>query len=354
MKKAILYTSSQSWHAGGGLNYFLKTASTLKAIGYHVTCKIPASIDIQQIKENYEVGEFKVEVMHNGGQSLFQQIKFALKEFMLYDVIIYHANQPPRINFIRRSFILCDFPVNKKRLNFKDKIRLGFWKVVLVNSQYTQGWIKKYWDKNSKVLYPPVTEFLITEKHPFQLLSVGRFHGGERSKRQDLIIDAFIRLSDRTKYNWQLHLIGFVQDKDFLQKLRNKARGYNIRFHENISLAQKQRLLSTSSTYIHACGYGIDEDKNPELAEHFGISIVEAMAAGCIPFVIPKGGPGEIVEAGKDGFHWEELDQLVDKIELVTSNRRIFNSIRAETISKSKLFSQKAFENTLKKIIDSF
>jgi len=44
--------------------------------------------------------------------------------------------------------------------------------------------------------------------------------------------------------------------------------------------------------------------------EHFGISTAEAMAAGCVPVVINKGGQPEIVEHGVNGFVWETLDEL--------------------------------------------
>jgi glycosyltransferase involved in cell wall biosynthesis len=37
---------------------------------------------------------------------------------------------------------------------------------------------------------------------------------------------------------------------------------------------------------------------------------VEAMAAGCVPVVINKGGQSEIVEHEVSGFVWETLDEL--------------------------------------------
>src|SRR5690606_18511751 len=99
-------------------------------------------------------------------------------------------------------------------------------------------------------------------------------------------------------------------------------------FHENISVIAKEKLLATSGIYIHACGYGIDQTRNPELAEHYGISVVEAMAAGCVPFVIPKGGPGEIVDDAKNGFYWKEVPELVEKIQNFTRDKDMFDVMR--------------------------
>ena len=38
--------------------------------------------------------------------------------------------------------------------------------------------------------------------------------------------------------------------------------------------------------------------------EHFGITTVEAMAAGCVPVVIDKADQREIVRHVTDGYRW--------------------------------------------------
>src|SRR5690606_4028002 len=159
---------------------------------------------------------------------------------------------------IRKSYILCDFPMIKK-LGYKDRIRLAFWNCTIVNSKYTQNWVRQYWNKESVVLYPPVAAIPFRTKKTLQLLSIGRFHGGGRSKRQDIIIDAFITLCEYNSENLQLNLAGFVQSEDYLKKLKEKSFGYNVVFHENVDVIEKEKLLATSSIYIHACGYEIDE-----------------------------------------------------------------------------------------------
>ena len=62
--------------------------------------------------------------------------------------------------------------------------------------------------------------------------------------------------------------------------------------------------------FWHATGLNDDTDAHPELAEHFGIATVEAMAAGCVPVVIDKGGQREIVEHGRTGFLWTTVDEM--------------------------------------------
>ena len=41
--------------------------------------------------------------------------------------------------------------------------------------------------------------------------------------------------------------------------------------------------------------------------EHFGISVVEAMAAGAVPLAVGKGGVGEIITPGENGILWDTV-----------------------------------------------
>jgi len=74
-----------------------------------------------------------------------------------------------------------------------------------------------------------------------------------------------------------------------------------------------RELYATSSYYWHGTGYGQSETLFPERMEHFGITVVEAMSAGAIPFVYAMGGPAEIVADGETGFHWRSIQELVTK-----------------------------------------
>ena len=71
-----------------------------------------------------------------------------------------------------------------------------------------------------------------------------------------------------------------------------------------------RELFAESSLFWHATGFGEDTETRPELAEHFGIAPVEAMAAGSVPLVVNKGGPAEIVEHEVTGIHWKTLAEL--------------------------------------------
>jgi len=78
----------------------------------------------------------------------------------------------------------------------------------------------------------------------------------------------------------------------------------------NLGQNELKQLLARAKIFWHAAGYSEREDVHPELAEHFGIATVEAMAAGCVPVVYSAGGQKEIIQHGVNGFLWRTLEEL--------------------------------------------
>src|SRR5262249_16875387 len=71
-------------------------------------------------------------------------------------------------------------------------------------------------------------------------------------------------------------------------------------------------LYRDAMIYWHGTGLGSDVQHEPWRAEHFGISIVEAMSAECVPLAFNAGGPREIIMHGINGFFYDTSDALVD------------------------------------------
>jgi glycosyltransferase involved in cell wall biosynthesis len=68
--------------------------------------------------------------------------------------------------------------------------------------------------------------------------------------------------------------------------------------------------------------------------EHFGITTVEAMAAGCVPLVYDAGGQAEIVAPGMDGYRWRTLPELVELTGAVIADASLRARLaRAATLS---------------------
>ena len=91
-------------------------------------------------------------------------------------------------------------------------------------------------------------------------------------------------------------------------------------------------------------------EKNPEIVEHFGITVVEAMSAGAIPVVFNAGGHKEIIKDGVNGFLWESTDQLIKITNHILKDRSVYSSVSKKAKRDSSAFSFERFE---KEIISS-
>ena len=180
-------------------------------------------------------------------------------------------------------------------------------------TRYTQRWTRHYWRRESELLYPLV-EPLRAQPKTNTIVSVGRFRAGALNKKQEALVRAFREMVEAGLQGWQLHLIGGLTDEPehlaYFAGLQNAAQGYPIHLHPNLAYPHMAEALGRARFYWHATGFGEDLQKYPDRAEHFGISTVEAMSAGCVPVVIDAGGQPEIVQAGECGLLWRTLDEL--------------------------------------------
>ncbi|MDZ4228839.1 MAG: glycosyltransferase, partial [Patescibacteria group bacterium] len=113
-----------------------------------------------------------------------------------------------------------------------------------------------------------------------------------------------------------------------------------------------QTAYGQAKIYWHATGYGRDEQTNPQAMEHFGISTIEAMAAGATPVVIKKGGQTEIVNHAVDGLLWQTQKQLIRQTGELVENDRLRQKLAARVQKRSRDFSLKKFCQTTKKIFN--
>jgi glycosyltransferase involved in cell wall biosynthesis len=166
------------------------------------------------------------------------------------------------------------------------------------------------------VLFPPIR---VQELRPApkrrRILTVGRFiaRGLGHSKKQLELVHAFGDMVRRGGLDgWELHLVGGCEpsQRPYLAEVRRAAEGLPVHVHANAPRQLVEELFATSSVFWVATGLGEDDQQAPWVFEHFGITTVEAMAAGCVPVVIDKAGQREIVRHGTDGYRWTTLDEL--------------------------------------------
>ncbi|KAM3956342.1 ALG11 alpha-1,2-mannosyltransferase [Aphomia sociella] len=234
--------------------------------------------------------------------------------------------------------------------------------VVMVNGTWTEGHIEELWEVPHKTykVYPPceVSELkqlrsLVRDSDPIVILSVAQFRP---EKDHPLMLQALYELRNLLVKNellWnkiKLVLVGSCRNEDDEERVQNLkdlakhlALEESVQFVVNASYARLLQLYQTSTIGLHAMWN-----------EHFGIGVVECMAAGLVTVAHRSGGPlADIVDAGetsRTGFLAAEADEyaraILEVIALSPDERkRIVQAARASV----ERFSEAEFENAFLK-----
>jgi glycosyltransferase involved in cell wall biosynthesis len=252
-------------------------------------------------------------------------------------------------------------PVLEMRMHggpfFSKLSNISSYNVILSISSFTQKWVGAYWGKESNILFPPVSveNFYSSDSKKNHIAHVGRFFVGGHSKGQLEMVRAFKQLYDSGHKDWEMHFVGSVGDeqsnKDYLQKCRDEATEYPIFFHVNVPFSRLREILALAKIYWHATGINLDENKAPINMEHFGIATVEAMAAGCVPVVIGKGGQREVVPKGT-GYLWETTDELLEHTQKLMGNKKLLSKMSLAARKSSQYFAKKEFVKRFRKYLE--
>lgn len=207
----------------------------------------------------------------------------------------------------------------------------------IANSKTVQKRIKKYYRRDSRVIYPPVE----TEK--FKIFDISRQAQEEKYflvgcrlapyKRVDIVIEAFRDFLPKQN----LQIFGDGVDLKRLKKIAGDAP--NIKFLGRVSEEKKADLYSKCQAFI-----------NPQ-EEDFGITAVEAMASGRPVIAYKKGGATETVIAGKTGLFFETQDKESIAEAVKEYSRQTFNSQDIKNWSEN--FSKQKFLEQIKEFIET-
>lgn len=199
--------------------------------------------------------------------------------------------------------------------------------VVMVNSSWTYSHIKSLWKVScTKIVYPPcdVGEFL---EIPLQrnnrvrsVISVGQFRP---EKDHPLQIKSFAKflsqIAENQRMNYKLNLVGGCrgdEDISLVSKLKDLCSELdvekNVEFKLNVEFSELKQLLAEAEIGLHTMWN-----------EHFGIGVVECMAAGTIMLAHDSGGPKmDIVvpyNGKQTGFQAFDVDTYSDAMKTIFS-----------------------------------
>lgn len=233
--------------------------------------------------------------------------------------------------------------------NWEWKKRMKSYQVKTAISDFSRIWAQRRWGVNCQVVYPPVdTSFPRIEKENI-VFSVGRFaiESEGHTKKQAEMLAAFRLMEDEGLQGWKYVCVGGLGDspehRAYFKKLCDLGAGSEALLIANIERERLKTLYERAGIFWHAAGYGEDEQTRPIFVEHFGISTVEAMAAGCVPVVINKGGQREIVQHGVNGFLWDTLAELMEYTRVLMNDDNLRTRMAAAARERALLFSRESF-----------
>lgn len=226
---------------------------------------------------------------------------------------------------------------------------------IICNSNFTKSVIDKEYGVNSIVLYPPVATDLYKPKRKInQICYIARFSNLTQNKGHEILIRQFKKLVKEKKFSdWKLVFAGGseVGSLDYLKKLKSQIKEFNIEIIESPTIEVLKDIFGKSKIFWSGAGFNEDEKKNPEKVEHFGITLVESMSAGCIPIVYGAGGYKEIIDNSKNGYLWQNKKDLIDITKKIVSESGVLKKLSVEAIKSSKKYGYEEFKKQIKEII---
>lgn len=203
----------------------------------------------------------------------------------------------------------------------------------LANSRNVQERIKKFYRRDSEIVYPPVELPSVgkAEKKDYYLVT-SRIVGG---KGLDLAVKAALKLNLRLKIVGQP--AGYYTEYKSLSKMAKK----NVEFLGHVTDKKLARLYKEAKAFL---ALATDED--------FGMTPVEANLSGTPVIAFRGGGYKETVIEGKTGVFFDKptLKSLVLAIKRFEKMK-----IKSEDcIKQGKRFSKGRFQREIKKYVDQY
>ena len=208
--------------------------------------------------------------------------------------------------------------------------------ILLSVSDFTRGVVEKKWERDSRTVYPPCPVEAFSELSNVQprenmVVTIGRI---VPEKRFHLFVE-LARLVPETRFV----AIGSLSDEAsaYYERLKKSAPD-NVSFVLS-PLRKVKDLLGRAMAYVHCA-------EN----EHFGITIVEAMAAGCVPIVHDSGGPREIVTSDV-GFRWPDISGAARQITMLAEHDDLRQEFSAASSARAKQFRPEVFESKITRLL---
>ena len=215
---------------------------------------------------------------------------------------------------------------------------------IITNSNYTRNAIKKVWNIDSTVIYPPCPQysFPLEDKikkieQDTEMMTVCTLSRFVPEKEYDTILQI---AKQRPQLKFEL-IGGVAEDKiSYLNSLRNKA-SENVTFHVNATENQKMEILKRSKILLHSFK-----------GEHFGIALIEAMSAGLIPISHNSGAAKEDNIVDEKFRYNDDIDSALNCLDRAVSEWNLDKASQLRQYAQN--FSMDNYNKNLKLFITNW
>ena len=372
MKAVVLHHTLNS--PGGESSFAIETMNSLSKLGYDIELVTVQKPNLELISKKYgnipPIKKIKyISPFSMNYFGIYQRLLTAIPSLNLQpsDIVIntngnsLPFNLPPNILCI----LYIHFPAflqTSPEYNNNKYTQTLFWKayfkpyqimthlltkralkrsnIIFTNSKFTRNAIKKVYPAfDPQVIYPPIdierfSNCLRSKSRENQVLVISRFTPEKQLEKAIQIAKIlkdiqFIIIGNllTTNYSYFKFLQKMIQDNGLTDR---------IKLIPNATKSDMMNAMSTSMVYLHTMN-----------GEHFGISIVEAMAAGLIPVVPSYGGCSEIVPVEY------QYNGIKDASDCISKNIDHYDSKKRQSVyAIAKQFSTENFRKNLKYYIE--
>lgn len=362
MKKNLLKNKTAALYnpyldvLGGGEKHILSILKVFSDNGVKITLFFNKNLK-REIKKRFNL-DFSGQInwLSDLRNYSFLQKLLLLKNF---DYFFYVTNGSYFFSSAKKNYVFAMVP-NKNLYQLHGLNRLKILNFQFIsNSSFTASWLKT-WGIESTVISPYIDDVFFNvnnKKKENLILMVGRFYSQLHNKNHFLAIKLFKKI--KQKYHmfkkFKLILAGGLkkEDIDYFNKLK-KTTGDNqdIILKPNISFHQLLNLYKKAKYFWHFTGFNIDEYKQPEKVEHFGIAPLEAAASGSLVFCHQSGGPKLIFKDSFNGFLFKNEKEIINKMIILENNPSFSKKITANAQNMvKKNFSYQIFREKVETLI---
>ncbi len=235
------------------------------------------------------------------------------------------------------------------RLENRRSLRQAHTRIVAI-STYTQEAVRAAWGVPSTVVHPPVQLFLPEPPPGTRANAIVTVASFRHRKRLDRVLEV-ARLVPDARFS----LLGASgpESGPILADLQTTAakEGFTARmtFGLDAPRAEVEGQLWKSKIYLH-----------PTPHEHFGISLVEAMQAGCVPVIPRSGGQWTDILEAKDGiwgYGYDTPEEAATRIRSVLEDDSLQRRMSARAQERGLQFSRDRFRerflNVFEEVVSS-